>query len=111
MGLNINHIRSQFPVLHQEVNGKPLVYLDNAATTQKPKSVIDALSNYYQKDNSNIHRGAHTLAARATDYFEKTRLMVQEFINAREPEEIIFTKGTTEGINLVASTYGRKHIQ
>lgn len=111
MGLNINHIRSQFPVLHQEVNGKPLVYLDNAATTQKPKSVIDALSNYYEKDNSNIHRGAHTLAARATDYFEKTRLMVQEFINAREPEEIIFTKGTTESINLVASTYGRKYIQ
>jgi cysteine desulfurase/selenocysteine lyase len=111
MGLNINHIRSQFPVLHQEVNGKPLVYLDNAATTQKPKSVIDALSNYYETDNSNIHRGAHTLAARATEYYEKTRLMVQEFINAREPEEIIFTKGTTESINLVAATYGRKFIQ
>ena len=111
MGLNINHIRSQFPVLHQEVNGKPLVYLDNAATTQKPQSVIDALSDYYQKDNSNIHRGAHTLAARATDYFEKTRLMVQQFTNAREPDEIIFTKGTTEGINLVANTFGRKFVQ
>ncbi len=110
MGLNINHIRSQFPVLHQEVNGKPLVYLDNAATTQKPQSVIDALSDYYQKDNSNIHRGAHTLAARATDYFEKTRLMVQQFTNAREPDEIIFTKGTTEGINLVANTFGRKFV-
>lgn len=111
MGLNINDIRNQFPVLHQEVNGKPLVYLDNAATTQKPQSVIDALANYYEKDNSNIHRGAHTLAARATDYFEKTRLMVQQFTNAREPEEIIFTKGTTESINLVASTFGRKFIQ
>ena len=111
MGLDIKHIRSQFPVLHQEVNGKPLVYLDNAATTQKPQSVIDALSNYYVKDNSNIHRGAHTLAARATDYFEKTRLMVQQFTNAREPEEIIFTKGTTESINLVASTFGRKFVQ
>jgi cysteine desulfurase/selenocysteine lyase len=111
MGLNINDIRNQFPVLHQEVNGRPLVYLDNAATTQKPRSVIDALANYYEKDNSNIHRGAHTLAARATDYFEKTRLMVQQFTNAREPEEIIFTKGTTESINLVASTYGRKFVQ
>jgi len=111
MGLNINDIRNQFPVLHQEVNGKPLVYLDNAATTHKPQSVIDALSNYYQKDNSNIHRGAHTLAARATDYFEKTRLMIQQFTNAREPEEIIFTKGTTESINLVASTFGRKYVQ
>src|SRR5690606_24678169 len=104
-------IRNQFPVLHQEVNGKPLVYLDNAATTQKPQSVIDALANYYEKDNSNIHRGAHTLAARATDYFEKTRLMVQQFTNAREPEEIIFTKGTTESINLVAATFGRKFVQ
>lgn len=111
MGLDIQHIRSQFPVLHQEVNGKPLVYLDNAATTQKPQSVIDALSQYYQKDNANIHRGAHTLAARATDYFEKTRLMVQQFTNAREAEEIIFTKGTTESINLVASTFGRKFVQ
>ena len=111
MGLNINDIRNQFPVLHQEVNGKPLVYLDNAATTHKPQSVIDALSNYYQKDNSNIHRGAHTLAARATDYFEKTRLMIQQFTHAREPEEIIFTKGTTESINLVASTFGRKYVQ
>jgi len=111
MGLDIQHIRSQFPVLHQEVNGKPLVYLDNAATTQKPQPVIDALSHYYQKDNANIHRGAHTLAARATDYFEKTRLMVQQFTNAREAEEIIFTKGTTESINLVASTFGRKFVQ
>lgn len=99
-----------FPVLHQEVHGKPLVYFDNAATTQKPQSVIDALSGYYQNDNSNIHRGAHTLADRATRYFENTREKIREFINAKEEEEIIFTKGTTESINLVASTYGRKYI-
>jgi len=110
MALDLHHIRSLFPVLHQEVNGKPLVYLDNAATTQKPQSVMDSLTRYYELDNANIHRGAHTLAARATEYYEKTRLMVQEFINSREPEEVIFTKGTTEGINLVASTFGRKFI-
>src|SRR5690606_8074499 len=83
----------------------------NAATTQKPQSVIDALTQYYRLDNSNIHRGAHTLAARATESFEKTRIMVKDFIHARESEEIIFTKGTTEGINLIASTYGRKFIK
>jgi cysteine desulfurase / selenocysteine lyase len=87
-----------------------LVYLDNAATTQKPQSVLDALSNYYQLDNSNIHRGAHTLADRATRSYEKTRAILKEFINAREEEEIIFTKGTTESINLVAATFGRKFI-
>src|SRR5690554_5085574 len=110
MDLDLHHIRSLFPVLHQEVNGKPLVYFDNAATTQKPQPVIEALTRYYELDNSNIHRGAHTLAARATEYYEKTRIMVQDFIHAEEPEEVIFTKGTTEGINLVASTFGRKFI-
>jgi cysteine desulfurase/selenocysteine lyase len=110
MTLNINMIRDIFPVLHQEVNGQPLVYLDNAATTQKPQSVLDALGQYYKWDNSNIHRGAHTLAARATELFERTRIMVKDFIHARESEEIIFTKGTTEGINLVASSFGRKFI-
>lgn len=110
MSLNIEKIRAQFPVLHQDVNGKPLVYFDNAATSQKPQSVIDALSGYYKLDNSNIHRGAHTLADRATRYFEDTRATVKEFINAREEREIIFTKGTTESINLVASTYGRKFL-
>ncbi|MEX2594407.1 MAG: cysteine desulfurase [Anditalea sp.] len=110
MTLNINSIRTLFPVLHQEVNGNPLVYFDNAATTQKPQSVLDALTQYYKLDNSNIHRGAHTLAARATESFERTRIMVKDFINARESEEIIFTKGTTEGVNLVASTFGRKFI-
>lgn len=110
MSLDLEKIRGEFPVLHQEVNGKPLIYFDNAATTQKPKSVIDALSNYYQLDNSNIHRGAHTLADRATRYFEETRTAVKAFINAKEDSEIIFTKGTTESINLVASSYGRKFL-
>ncbi|WP_425639553.1 SufS family cysteine desulfurase [Algoriphagus yeomjeoni] len=111
MGLDIEKIRGLFPVLHQEVHGKPLVYFDNAATTQKPQAVLDALTNYYEKDNSNIHRGAHALADRATRYFEETREAIQQFINAREAAEVIFTKGTTEGINLVASTYGRKFVE
>lgn len=110
MSLNIEQIRGLFPVLHQEVHGKPLIYFDNAATTQKPKAVIGALSNYYQLDNSNIHRGAHALADRATRYYENTRESVREFIAAKEDAEIIFTKGTTEGINLVALTFGRKFI-
>ncbi|WP_026965948.1 cysteine desulfurase [Algoriphagus terrigena] len=110
MSLNIEQIRGLFPVLHQEVHGKPLIYFDNAATTQKPKSVIDALSNYYELDNSNIHRGAHVLADRATRYYEETREAVREFIGAKEFAEIIFTKGTTESINLVAKTFGRKFI-
>jgi len=110
MSLDIDQIRGLFPVLHQEVHGKPLIYFDNAATTQKPKSVIDALSGYYQLDNSNIHRGAHALADRATRYYEDTREAVREFIGANESAEIIFTKGTTEGINLVAKTFGRKFI-
>lgn len=106
-----NKIRALFPILHQEVNGKPLVYFDNAATTQKPIQVIEALKKYYEVDNSNIHRGAHTLASRATDYFEQTRVLVKEFINAPSSEEVIFTKGTTDSINLVASTFGRKFIK
>lgn len=110
MSLNIDQIRGLFPVLHQEVHGKPLIYLDNAATTQKPQSVLDALSTYYSQDNSNIHRGAHALADRATRYYEATREAVREFINAKESAEIIFTKGTTESINLVAQTFGRKFI-
>lgn len=109
--INIESIRKQFPILHQEVNGKPLVYVDNAATTQKPQSVIDALQRYYTTDNANIHRAAHTLAARSTEMFEDTRKTVQQFINAAEVEECIFTKGVTEGINLVAQTWGRKFLQ
>jgi len=111
MGLDISKIRGLFPVLHQEVHGKPLVYFDNAATTQKPQVVIDALTKYYATDNSNIHRGAHALADRATRYFEDTREGIQRFINAREAAEVIFTKGTTESINLVSSAFGRKFVE
>jgi cysteine desulfurase/selenocysteine lyase len=110
MNFNIEKIRSLFPVLHQEVHGKPLIYFDNAATTQKPQSVLDALTRYYNHDNSNIHRGAHALADRATRYYEETRETIKDFIHSREAAEIIFTKGTTESINLVASTFGRKFI-
>jgi cysteine desulfurase / selenocysteine lyase len=109
--LDILKIRTQFPVLNQQVNGKPLVYLDNAATNQKPKRVIDALTSYYEKDNANIHRGIHTLAERATKAYEQTRHAMQEFIHARHVEEIIFTRGVTESINLVASSYGRAFLR
>ncbi len=108
--VNWEALRDEFPVLRQKVNGKPLIYLDNAATTQKPKSVLDALNHYYRTDNANIHRGIHTLAERATRDFEDTRKAIRSFINAKEAEEVIFTKGTTEGINLVASSYGRTFI-
>ena len=111
MSFPIEQIRQMFPVLHQEVHGKPLIYFDNAATTQKPQSVINSLEGYYLHDNANIHRGAHALADRATRYFEDTRETVQKFLNAKESAEIIFTKGTTESINLVAYTFGRKFIQ
>ncbi len=104
-------IRRDFPILHQHIHGKPLVWLDNAATTQKPQHVIDAMSNFYARDNSNIHRGAHTLAARATDAYENARQTVQRFIGASSPQEIVFVRGTTEGINLVAQTYGKKYFQ
>lgn len=107
-GIDIKTIRQQFPILHQEVNGKPLIYFDNAATSQTPQLVIDALVAYYQKDNANIHRGIHTLAERATTAFEESRKAAQQFIHAPEVEEIIFTKGTTDGINLVARAYGAK---
>lgn len=108
--LDITKIREQFPVLHQEVSGKPLAYFDNAATSQKPLCVIETLMHYYQNDNANIHRGIHTLAERATKAYEGTREIVSDFLNAKEVAEIVFTKGTTEGINLVAATYGRQNI-
>ena len=109
--LDIEKIRQLFPVLHQKVNGRDLVYFDNAATSQKPQSVIDALVDYYQKDNANIHRGIHTLAERATKAYENTRQLVKSFIHAETEEEIIFVRGVTEAINLVASSYGRAFIQ
>jgi cysteine desulfurase/selenocysteine lyase len=106
----VNAIRRDFPILAEHVNGRPLVWFDNAATTQKPQAVIDRLAHFYAHENSNIHRAAHELAARATDAYEGARKTVQRFIGASSPDEIIFVRGTTEAINLVASTWGRKHI-
>ena len=109
--LDVNAVRKDFPILHQQVHGKPLVWFDNAATTQKPQSVIDAISHFYANDNSNIHRAAHSLAARATDAYEKARQKVQSFLGAASPKEIVFVRGTTEGINLIAKTFGHKFLQ
>jgi cysteine desulfurase/selenocysteine lyase len=109
--LDIQKIREEFPILNQQVNGKRLIYFDNAATNQKPKRVIDALSTYYEKYNANIHRGIHTLAEKATRAYEDTRLAMQEFIHAKHVEEIIFTRGVTESVNLVASSYGRAFLK
>ncbi len=109
--LNILKIRSQFPALHQKVHGKDLVYFDNAATTQKPKRVIDSLIGYYEGYNANIHRGIHTLAEKATKAFEETRNAAQHFIHAKHVEEIIFTSGVTGSINLVAASYGRAFLK
>lgn len=110
LSLDIEKIRKEFPVLHQQVNGRDLVYLDNAATSQKPKVVIDALVEYYQGYNANIHRGIHTLAEKATKAYEETREVAKQFINAESTEEIIFVRGVTEAINLVASSYGRAFL-
>ena len=98
----IIEIRKDFPILTEKIHGKDLVYLDNAATAQKPKSVIDAVSNFYRHDNSNVHRGVHSLSQRATDLYEMARIAVGRFINASSDEEIIFTRGTTESLNLAA---------
>jgi cysteine desulfurase / selenocysteine lyase len=103
-------IRKHFPILDQEINGHPLVYLDSAATSQKPQQVIDAMSNYYEKDNSNVHRGVHTLGNQATEAYEGARDKVRDFINAKSREEIIFTRGTTTSINIVAQSYGRANV-
>ena len=108
---DVESIREMFPILSRKLNDKTLVYLDNAATSQKPQVVIDALSSYYSNYNANIHRGIHTLAEEATAAYESTRVTVSRFINAAFPEEIIFTRGATEGINLVAYTWGRKNIR
>jgi len=111
MTINWQKIREDFPALHQTVNGHPLVYLDNAATSQKPRAVIDALVHYYECDNANVHRGIHELSNRATAAFEAARTRVARFINARSADEIIFTRGTTEGINLVAAAWGSSHLK
>ncbi|MBC1485785.1 cysteine desulfurase [Listeria seeligeri] len=109
--IDIQKIRADFPILAQEINEKPLAYLDNAATSQKPKQVIRALTHYYEFDNANVHRGVHTLAARATDAFESARAKVAKFIHAREVAEIIFTRGTTSAINLVVDSYGNANVE
>lgn len=111
MAFDVAAVREQFPILHQQVHDKPLVYLDNGATTQKPQSVIDAVAHYYEMDNSNVHRGAHALADRATVAFEASRKTVQEFLHAKHSEEIIWTRGTTESINIVAQSFGSKFIK
>jgi cysteine desulfurase/selenocysteine lyase len=108
---DVQKIRRDFPILSEKVNGKPLVYLDNAATSQKPRWVIDTIHHYYEADNANIHRGVHLLSERATDEYEKARVKIQHFINAKEAREIIFVRSTTEAINLVAQSYGRKNIK
>ncbi|MGK0405440.1 MAG: cysteine desulfurase/selenocysteine lyase [Oleispira sp.] len=109
--MDIEKIRADFPILHQQVNGKPLVYLDNGATTQKPQVVIDAIADYYRTTNSNVHRGAHTLSDQATQMFENARTTLQKFLNAKKSEEIIWTRGTTDAINLVAQTWVRSNVK
>jgi cysteine desulfurase / selenocysteine lyase len=109
-GLDIAKIRSDFPILAERINGKPLVYLDNGATSQKPQVVLDAIANYYDHLNANIHRGVHTLSVRATEAHDAARHTVKQFINAADTREIIFVRGATEAINLVAQTYGRVHV-
>ncbi|MFP4172354.1 MAG: SufS family cysteine desulfurase [Candidatus Hydrogenedentota bacterium] len=108
--LDVGRVRESFPILHTQRKGKPLVYLDNAATTQKPQCVIDAVSRYYESQNSNVHRGIHYLSERATEMFEGARDKVRRFINATSVSEIIYTRGTTESINLVANSYGRSNV-
>jgi cysteine desulfurase/selenocysteine lyase len=108
--LDVERIRKDFPILHQQVNGQRLVYLDSAATTQKPRQVIDALVRYYETSNANIHRGIHTLAQRATEQYEGTRAKVARFIGATDPEDIVFTRNTTESINLVAHAWGDRFL-
>jgi cysteine desulfurase / selenocysteine lyase len=107
---DVTTVRGDFPLLRQRVHGKPLVYLDNAATTQKPQAVLDTLQRYYAADNSNVHRGVHVLSERATNAYEAARDTARRFLNASDPSEIVFVRGTTEGINLVAQTYGRARV-
>src|SRR6516162_7399326 len=109
--LDWSAFRADFPILDQKVHGHPLLYFDNAATTQKPLPVLDALRHYYERDNANVHRGIHELSNRATAAFEAARGRAAQFINARSAEEIIFTRGTTEGINLVAQAWGSKNVK
>src|SRR6266487_5320387 len=104
-------LRADFPILHQKVHGQPLIYFDNAATSQKPRVVLDALRRYYERDNANVHRGIHELSNRATAAFEAARGRAAQFINARSADEIVFTRGTTESINLVAAAWGGRNLE
>ncbi len=108
--MSLQGVRDQFPILSQQVHGKPLVFLDSAASSQKPEAVISALEQYYREDNANIHRGVYALSQRATEQYDQARLMVQRFLNAAKPREIVFTRGTTEAINLVARTWGDQNL-
>lgn len=108
---DVEAIRADFPILHQDINGKPLVYLDNAASSQHPRIVIDSMSHYYERDHANVHRGVHTLSQRATDAFEAARENVRRFINAKSTKEVIFVRGTTEAVNLVAASFARPGIK
>ena len=107
---DVTRVREDFPILQRRVRGKPLVYLDNAATTQKPQAVIDRIVRYYREENANIHRGVHALSVEATDAYDAARERVRQFLNAAEAREIVFVRGATEAINLVAATYGRAHV-
>jgi len=109
--MNIKNIKSEFPIFNQKINGKPLVYLDSANSSQKPKAVINRLSNFYETEFSNVGRSVHSLAVTATNRFEETRDKVQKYLNAKHREEIIFTKSATESINLIASSFGDKFIK
>jgi len=109
-GFDAHAIKREFPILQERVHGKPLIWLDNAATTQKPRAVIDRISSFYEHENSNIHRAAHTLAARATDAYEAARESVRRFVNAASVKDVVFVRGTTEGINLVAQSWGRTNV-
>src|SRR3954451_4745284 len=106
--INWSALRADFPILNQKVNDQPLIYFDNAATSQKPRAVIDALVHYYEHDNANVHRGIHELSNRATAAFEAARERTAKFLNARSSNEVIFTRGTTEGVNMVASSWGNQ---
>src|ERR1700693_797784 len=103
-------IRDDFPVLQQEVHGKPLIYFDNAASSQKPRAVLDVLRHYYEHEHANVHRGLHVLSTRATEYYEAARAKVEKYQSAANVDEIVFTRGTTESINLVANTWGAKFL-
>ena len=111
MSFDIQKIRADFPILQQQIYKRPLIYFDNAASTQKPRQVIDAISHYYEHDNCNIHRGVHYLSVKATEAYEEARKEIRQFINAASTHEIIFTKGATESLNLVAFSFGEKYIK